>query len=193
MPFGPSGSIYHFYRGLKILFSPIEISGHASPAVRRRTANAKILKCNLSVVWTMRMFESNQVIFMSSQQEFFSAWDSSEQATRDSLVSFVREYSHHLCWFDRCDSKFSGYPFLFSCSPDLTFDLWQTVSVSEYHYWSGRHWTNFVIISLSWEGSWAAQVVTRPRIPGSHLSLVTGHGKGEVRAQTLSQPWQGYR
>ena len=117
-----------FIEAWKILFSPTEISGRTCPALCRRTTNAKILKCNLSVVWTMRMFESNQVIFMSSQEEFFSAWDLTEQATRDSLVSFVREYSHHLCWVDRCDSKVSGYPF--SLLMLSGFNIWCLVTDS---------------------------------------------------------------
>ena len=35
------------------------------------------------------------------------------KATRDSLESFVAEYSHpHHRWLDRCDSKISSYPYL---------------------------------------------------------------------------------
>ena len=100
------------------------------------------------------------------------------KATRDSLESFVAEYSHpHHRWLDRCDSKISSYPYLLlSCN--LPFDLWQY----QYHYWSGRHWTNIVIISLLWgaAGGGTGGHGTQD-MPGSPGSWYRAKGKWQLK------------
>ena len=110
-----------------------------------------------------------------------------EQATRDSWIKspLSRILSpSSLTW--QMWFKFSFDTLLtFSCFQNFPSDSWQY----QYYYWSGRHWTNMVIISLSWEGA-AGDSTGGHRRPGQAgvTSRSLGLGKWELKHWQLMRP-----